>query len=69
MKKNNNDDLLWKYASLGTQLIVGLCLMLYIGNKIDSWIKFNSPLAIWILPLLFIVAIIIKVISETNTKK
>ena len=67
--KDSNNNILWKYAGLTFQFMTGLGLFLSIGSKIDHWLKINTPLAIWILPLLFISSIIIKIIIETNTKK
>ena len=66
MKDNKN--ILWKYAGLGTQLIFGLGGFLYVGKKIDQWLHFSSPIAIWILPLLFITGVIIKTIIDTGKK-
>jgi len=55
--------------SLGSQLIIGLALFLYIGLKIDHWLMTNTPIAVWLLPLLFIVSIIIKIIIDTGKIK
>jgi len=52
MNKKNNNTLLWKYLSLSTQIIVALGFALFIGIKIDHWLKFTMPLAVWVLPLL-----------------
>jgi hypothetical protein len=64
----DNKNLLWKYAGLSTQLIFGLGGFLYLGKKIDQWLHFSSPFAIWILPLLFITGVIIKTIIDTGKK-
>lgn len=64
-----DNKLLWRYAGLATQLMVGLGLFVYAGIKIDEWIKFKMPLAVWILPLLFITSVIIKTIIDTGKKK
>ena len=68
---NNKPDnkILWKYAGLATQFLVGIGLFVFIGMKIDKWLKLNVPVAVWVLPLLLIVAIIIKLIKDTAQKK
>ena len=64
----NNNNIL-KYASLGFQFFVGLGLFMYLGKKADDFLKFSMPLCIWIFPLLFITASIIKLIIETGKQK
>ena len=68
MNKPGN-NLLWKYAGLATQFLVGIGLFLFAGMKTDEWLKINMPLAVWVLPLLFITAVIIKIIKDTGKKK
>lgn len=69
MNKPDNKDLLWKYAGLATQFLVGISLCVYAGLKIDKWLKINTPIAVWVLPLLLITAVIIKIIKDTAQKK
>ena len=64
-----NNNLLWKYAGLATQFLVGIGLAVYAGLKIDEWLKIKMPLAVWILPLLLITGVIIKIIKDTAKKK
>lgn len=68
MSKPDN-TLLWKYAGLATQFLVGIGLFLFAGIKIDQWMKINMPVAVWVLPLLFITAVIVKIIRDTGNKK
>ncbi|OPZ95815.1 MAG: hypothetical protein BWY70_01914 [Bacteroidetes bacterium ADurb.Bin408] len=68
MNKNNN-NLLWRYAGLATQFLVGIGLFLFAGLKLDEWLKFKMPVAVWVLPLLFIVVVIVKIIRDTGNKK
>jgi hypothetical protein len=68
MNKPNN-NLLWKYAGLATQFLVGIGLAVFAGMKIDKWLKINTPLAVWVLPLLLITAVIIKIVKDTAQKK
>jgi len=66
MQKNSG---LWKYAGLGFQFIAGLSLFMFLGKKTDSYFKFITPLCIWIFPLIFITAVIIKLVIETGKDK
>lgn len=68
MNKPNN-NLLWKYAGLATQFLVGIGLAVFAGLKLDEWLKIKMPLAVWVLPLLLIIAVIIKVVKDTAKKK
>lgn len=70
-KKNNQQDnsqLLLKYASLGTQMVVSMGLAVFAGIKTDKWLKISFPLLIWLLPLLVLTAILYKVIKDTAKK-
>ena len=66
---NKNNQSLLKYAAMATQFLVAIAISVYAGMKLDEWLKFNSPIAIWLLPLLFIIGLIIKVIRDTSVKK
>ncbi len=68
MNKPDN-RLLWKYAGLATQLMVGLGLAVYGGLTLDEWLKIGMPVAVWVLPLLLIISLIIKIIIDTGKKK
>ncbi len=67
-QKNDNRDLL-KYAGLATQIFLSLGLAVFIGIKLDQWLKLSFPVAVWVLPLLILVALMYKLIKETNNKK
>lgn len=64
----NNNQLLYKYAGLGMQILVGLGLAIFAGIKLDEKLEFKTPLLVWILPLLVIIAMIYKVIKDTSKK-
>ncbi len=57
-----------KYAALGSQFFLGIGLMLFLGWKLDGWMHVQTPLLTWVLPLLFIVSMLVKLIVETNQK-
>lgn len=69
MNKPGNNNILWRYAGLATQFLIGIAIFLYLGLKIDGWLKIKTPVAVWVLPLLFIVAVIIKIVKDTAQKK
>ena len=54
--------------SLGGQIFASIVLMLALGWKLDQWLGFKNALLIWMLPLAIIIAILVKLIIETNKK-
>lgn len=66
MAFKGNKGLLWQYIGLTTQLIISLGLTIYAGYYVDDWLNIQFPLAVWILPLLVIIGMIIKVIRDTS---
>ena len=66
--QNNNQSLL-KYAGLATQFAIAIALAVFIGKKADGWFALKSPMLVWILPLVFIIAIILKIVKDTAPKK
>jgi len=67
-KKENPVNSLAKYAGLGTQLIAGLLISLYLGKKIDAYFIWHNSAA-WILPSLFILFTLVMVVRDTQKKK
>lgn len=61
-----NDRLLLKYLGLATQIMAGLALAVFAGLKLDKWLAFSTPLLVWVLPLLILVAMIWQVIKDTS---
>ena len=61
-------DLL-RYASMGTQIFVGLGLAVFVGLKVDKWLKISAPLLVLILPVIVLVGIIYKIVKETSKQK
>jgi len=66
--KENPVNSLAKYAGLGTQLIAGLLISLYLGKKIDAYFIWHNNAA-WILPSLFILFTLVMVVRDTQKKK
>lgn len=56
-----------KYIGLGTQLIVGLIITLYLGKKGDEYMHWHNLLT-WVLPSLFILFTLYRIIKDTQTK-
>lgn len=69
MKKENKKPILTNYTGMSFQFLIGLGLFMFAGYKLDEWMQFSSPLTIWIFPLIFIIAVIIKIILETQKNK
>jgi F0F1-type ATP synthase assembly protein I len=65
---NNNRKELYKYASLGTQILSGLGIAVFIGIKTDGWLH-TMPLFSCILPLLVLAGIFYKLYKETSSRK
>ena len=64
----NNSDLL-RYASMGTQIFVALGVAIFVGLKVDKWLKISAPLLVLILPVIMLVGIIYKIVKETSKQK
>ena len=65
----SNKNLLLQYAGIGAQIVAGLLIFIFVGKWIDSKLQLSFPVFIWLLPLIFIVGMIIKVIKDTSKKK
>ena len=71
--KNNNKGKdpvfsLARNAGLGTQIIAGLLITLYLGKKMDVYFTWHNRAA-WILPSLFILFTLTMVVRDTQKKK
>ena len=66
--KENPVNSLAKYAGLGTQIIAGLLISLYLGKKMDIYFTWHNRSA-WILPSLFILFTLTMVVRDTQKKK
>lgn len=64
--ENSNKQPLLKYLGLGTQLGVGLWLMVVLGKWIDQKWMGQKPILTWVLPLLFIFGTLYKIINDTS---
>ena len=65
---DDKQNILARYASLGTQMLVGVGLAAYGGKWIDKKTGNIIPIFIWLLPLLVILTMIVKLIKDTTPK-
>ena len=66
-KENHPVNSLAKYAGLGTQIIAGLLISLFLGKKMDIYFTWYNRAA-WIFPSLFILFILVMVVKDTQKK-
>ncbi len=66
-KENHPVNSLAKYAGLGTQIIAGLLISLFLGKKMDIYFTWHNRAA-WIFPSLFILFILVMVVKDTQKK-
>jgi hypothetical protein len=67
MQQKNNQ--LLKYAGLAMQFAIAIGLAVFIGIKTDNYLALKTPMLTWVLPLLFIIVIIYKIVQDTSPKK
>ena len=65
---NNSNKELFRYAGLGTQLLVAIGLAVFAGLKLDRGLH-TSPLFTVALPLLVLAGIFYKLVRETGKSK
>ena len=65
-QKNQNSFL--QYASVATQLLVAFAFAAFGGKWLDLKFFSQTPIFIWILPLLVGIGMIVKVIKDTDKK-
>lgn len=68
-QKGGSNSSLMRYMGLATQFFVSIGVGLWLGSKLDEYLSFDTPVLIWILPLLIVVSSLIKIILDTNKKK
>lgn len=65
-KKKSN--YLMYYAGFAFQMMAALGLAVYAGYWVDKWIKWRIPIFIWLLPLIVLIAMLVKVVKDTSKK-
>jgi len=67
--KNKTDQIQWgKFAGLASQWAIVLTLLIFLGKYIDQKMGRVAPLFLWILPSLFIVFSLFKIVRDTQLK-
>ena len=67
-QRNNNSDLL-RYAGMGSQMLAVLAAAVFIGIKLNKWLKISPPLLVIILPVISLIGIFYKVLKDTSKRK
>jgi hypothetical protein len=67
MPEQNQNSFLG-YASVATQLLVAFAFAAFGGKWLDLKFFSQTPIFIWILPLLVGIGMIVKVIKDTDSK-
>jgi hypothetical protein len=67
--KNNSNQIQWgKFAGLASQWAVVLTLLIFLGKYIDHKLGRVAPLFLWMLPSIFIVFSLFKIVRDTQLK-
>ena len=67
--KNNTNQIQWgKFAGLASQWAVALTLLIFLGKYIDQKLGRVDHLFLWVLPSIFIVFSLIKIVRDTQLK-
>lgn len=67
-KKRQNNSLLYQYLGFTFQLMAVLAVAVFGGLWLDRWIKPVMPVFVWLLPLLAVIATIVKAVKDTSGK-
>jgi len=66
---NKTDQIQWgKFAGLASQWAIILTLLMFLGKYMDQKMERVAPLFLWILPSLFIVFSLFKIVKDTQLK-
>ncbi len=68
MKSNTNQIQWGKFAGLASQWAIVLTVLIFSGKYIDQKMGRGSPLFLWMLPSLFIVFSLFKIVRDTQLK-
>lgn len=58
-----------EYAGLAFQLMAAPALGVFLGGQLDRWVHISFPVFIWAVPLVFLIAMFVKIIKDTSRKK
>jgi hypothetical protein len=67
--KNKTNQIQWgKFAGLASQWAIVLTVLIFLGKYMDQKMERVAPLFLWILPSLFIVFSLFKIVRDTQLK-
>jgi phosphatidylserine synthase len=67
--KNKTNQMQWgKFAGLASQWAIVLTILIFLGKYMDQKMERVAPLFLWILPSLFIVYSLFKIVRDTQLK-
>jgi hypothetical protein len=70
LKDKISSNIQWaKFAGVASQWAVALTLLIFLGKYIDEKTNRVAPLFLWILPSLFIVFSLFKIVRDTQIKQ
>ena len=60
-----------KFAGLASQWAVALVLLLFLGKYLDEhhFFKIKTPIFIWLLPFIFILISLVRIIKDTGSTR
>jgi len=68
-RKISNRRELLRYAGLSSEVFASVGIALFLGVKADKWLKLSFPMFSVSLPLLVIIALIVRLVKESSRKK
>jgi hypothetical protein len=68
-RKISNRRELLRYAGLSSEVFASVGIAIFLGIKADKWLKLSFPVFSVSLPLLVIIALIVRLVKESSRKK
>ena len=68
-RKISNRRELLRYAGLSSEVFASVGIAIFLGVKADKWLKLSFPMFSVSLPLLVIIALIVRLVKESSRKK
>jgi len=68
-KEGDRRKELIRWAGLGTEVVASVGVSVFLGVKVDKWLKLSFPIVSWALPLLVIVGLLISLVKAGSNKK
>jgi F0F1-type ATP synthase assembly protein I len=66
---HSNKSNLMKYAGLATTWLLTLLVAVFLGYKLDGWLKWGFPLFIILLPVIAIIYLLWQIIKDFSKPK